>query len=145
MAPPEAARHWAALQQQIFEIDPLVCPTCHGAMRIVAFITRASVIDQILAHLRTHARRPRPRLPHEYAEPPAPLDDARTGGVGGGPNGASDRSPLASSRHGNRRSHGARGAGPSQSTHRRPSSGAHGGGELAVFSTNPDRNSYSDE
>lgn len=35
----EAARRWAALLQQIFEVDPLRCPTCHGAMRIVAFIT----------------------------------------------------------------------------------------------------------
>jgi hypothetical protein len=38
----------AALLQQIFEVDPLAGPTCHGAMRIVACITQASVIDQIL-------------------------------------------------------------------------------------------------
>jgi hypothetical protein len=47
----------AALLQQIFEVDPLRCPTCHGAMRIVAFITQTSVIDQILTHLRTRASR----------------------------------------------------------------------------------------
>jgi hypothetical protein len=47
----------AALLQQIFEVDPLACPCCHGAMRIVAFITQTSVIDQILTHLRTHASR----------------------------------------------------------------------------------------
>ena len=41
--------------QQIFEVDPLACPTCRGPMRIIAFITQASVIDQILAHLRTRA------------------------------------------------------------------------------------------
>ena len=35
--------------------DPFACPTCHGAMRLVAFITQASVIDQILAHFRTRA------------------------------------------------------------------------------------------
>ena len=28
------------------------CPTSHGVMRIVAFLTQASVIDQILAHVR---------------------------------------------------------------------------------------------
>ena len=55
LAPTEASRRWAALLQQIFEVDPLACPTCHGAMRIVAFITRRSVIDQILAHLRARA------------------------------------------------------------------------------------------
>ena len=47
----------AALLQQIFEVDPLACPSCHGAMRIVAFITQTSVIDQILTHLRTRASR----------------------------------------------------------------------------------------
>jgi len=45
----------AALLQQIFEVDPLACPTCRGPMRIIACITQASVIDQILAHLRTRA------------------------------------------------------------------------------------------
>ncbi len=55
LAPTEATRRWAALLQQIFEVDPLACPTCHGAMRIVAFITQTSVIDQILTHLRTRA------------------------------------------------------------------------------------------
>jgi hypothetical protein len=57
LAPTEAARRWAALLQQIFEVDPLACPTCHGPMRVVAFITQVSVIDRILAHLRTRAAR----------------------------------------------------------------------------------------
>jgi hypothetical protein len=57
LAPTEASRRWATLLQQIFEVDPLVCPTCHGPMRVVAFITQTSVIDQILAHLRTRAAR----------------------------------------------------------------------------------------
>ena len=39
LAPTEAARRWAALLPQICEVDPLAYPTCHGAMRIVAFIT----------------------------------------------------------------------------------------------------------
>ncbi len=48
-------RRWAALLQQIVEVAPLQCRTCHGTMRIVSFITQASVIDQILTHLRTRA------------------------------------------------------------------------------------------
>jgi hypothetical protein len=36
--------------------DPLVCPHCAGAMRIVAFITQSAAIDQILMHLRMHLR-----------------------------------------------------------------------------------------
>jgi hypothetical protein len=74
LAPTEASRRWAALLQQLFEIDPLACPTCHGAMRIVAFITPASVIDQILAHLRTRAAREAhagPRSPHRPGPPRA--------------------------------------------------------------------------
>ena len=55
LAPTEATRRWAALLQQIFEVDPLTCPTCRGPMRIIAFITQATVIDQLLAHLRTRA------------------------------------------------------------------------------------------
>ena len=55
LVPTAASRRWAALLQQIFEVDPLACPACHGVMRIVAFITHSSVIDQILTHLRTRA------------------------------------------------------------------------------------------
>jgi hypothetical protein len=55
LAPTEVARRWALLLQQIFEVDPLTCPTCRGAMRVVAFITQSSVIDQIRTHLRTRA------------------------------------------------------------------------------------------
>jgi len=55
LAPTEATRRWAALLRQIFEVDPLACPTCHGAMRIVACITQTSVIDRILTHLRDRA------------------------------------------------------------------------------------------
>jgi hypothetical protein len=55
LAPTEATRRWAALLRQIYEVDPLVCPRCAGAMRIVACITQAAVIDQILTHLRSRA------------------------------------------------------------------------------------------
>ena len=36
-------------------MDPLACPTCCEPMQIIAFITRTSVIEQILTHLRTRA------------------------------------------------------------------------------------------
>ncbi len=64
----EASRRWAALLQQIFEVDPLACPTCHGAMRIVAFITQLSVIYEILTHLRTRAS---PAAPGGAGSPPS--------------------------------------------------------------------------
>jgi len=47
-----AARHtWALLLARIYEVFPLVCPRCGGAMRIIAFITDASTIRNILVHL----------------------------------------------------------------------------------------------
>ena len=55
LGPTEATRRWAALLQQIFEVAPLACPTCQGAMRIIAGITQTAVIDRILTHLRTRA------------------------------------------------------------------------------------------
>ncbi|MBL0171627.1 MAG: hypothetical protein IPP90_13020 [Gemmatimonadaceae bacterium] len=57
LAPTEASRWWAALLHQIFEVDPLRCPGCHGTMRVLACVTKPSVIDQILTHLRTRATR----------------------------------------------------------------------------------------
>ncbi len=53
--PPVGEDATAALLQRSVEVDPLVCPSCHVAMRVVAFITQASVIDQILTYLRTRA------------------------------------------------------------------------------------------
>ena len=76
LAPSEATRRWAALLQQIFEVDPLACPTCHSAMRIVAFITQASVIDQILAHLRA---RPAPAAHTGARSPPSTRAPASRG------------------------------------------------------------------
>ena len=49
----EARRRWAELLRRIFEVDPLRCPRCGGAMRIITFLTEPAVIDRILTHLRT--------------------------------------------------------------------------------------------
>jgi len=72
LAPTEASRRWATLLQQIFEVDPLACPSGHGAMRIVAGITQTSVTDQILTHLRTrgaHEAHAGPRSPPSTRAP----------------------------------------------------------------------------
>jgi len=69
----------------------LACPTGRGAMRLVAFVTQVSVIDQILLHLRTRATReahagprsPRrsgpPRARARHAPPPTPRQSAAHG------------------------------------------------------------------
>ncbi len=42
---------WALLLARIYEVLPLLCPQCGGEMRIIAFITEAAVIREILGHL----------------------------------------------------------------------------------------------
>ena len=47
-----AARYaWALLLARIYEVFPLVCPRCGGEMRIIAFITDAAAVREILSHL----------------------------------------------------------------------------------------------
>ena len=48
----EVRRRWAELLRRIYEVDPLLCAACGGAMRILAFITEGAVINQILTQLR---------------------------------------------------------------------------------------------
>ena len=47
-----AARYaWALLLARIYEVFPLLCPKCGAEMRIIAFITEAPAVRQILAQL----------------------------------------------------------------------------------------------
>ena len=47
-----AARYaWALLLARIYEVFPLLCPKCGGEIRIIAFITEAPAVREILAYL----------------------------------------------------------------------------------------------
>jgi len=60
---------WARLIRMVWQQDPLLCPRCGGAMRIISFITDRTVIDTILRHIGfTHPATPPPR----YHPPPQP-------------------------------------------------------------------------
>jgi len=52
---PSAARsgrsRWAQLLARIYEVLPLLCPSCGGQMRILAFLTDPPVVRSILIHL----------------------------------------------------------------------------------------------
>jgi len=48
---PAKRRKWARLLQKIYEIDPLICPKCKGAMKIISFIDQPEVIKAILQHV----------------------------------------------------------------------------------------------
>ncbi|MEO1885298.1 MAG: transposase, partial [Methylococcales bacterium] len=42
---------WAMLLGKIFEINPLLCPSCGGEMKIIAFVTDTEPIRKILRHI----------------------------------------------------------------------------------------------
>ncbi|WP_236786530.1 transposase [Allochromatium tepidum] len=69
---------WAMLPARLFESLPLVCPCCGANMRIVAFITEAAPVKQILTHI---GEPPRPppispaRGPPAWDEAPEPAPD----------------------------------------------------------------------
>jgi ribosomal protein S27E len=67
-------RNWARLIQKIYEADPLVCPKCKGAMRIISSIEDPSVIRAILDHLGIRLVRSRP--PPKIHDPPVCIHKA---------------------------------------------------------------------
>ena len=56
------SKGWAEMIRKVFEVDPLLCPTCGGKMTIVSFIEDHKVIDKIICHLKLtfEAERPPP-------------------------------------------------------------------------------------
>jgi len=53
-------RSWAQLIKRVYDVDPLLCPSCGAEMRIIAFIIDHDVVDAILRHLaKAEARSPR--------------------------------------------------------------------------------------
>jgi len=69
----QCRQRWAALIKQVYETDPLVCPQCGGAMRIIAFIEKRQedVLRKILEHCGLWEES---RGPPETA-PPVPTGD----------------------------------------------------------------------
>jgi hypothetical protein len=77
--PPSPARsRWARLIRQVYEVDPLVCPRCRGAMKVIAFILDEDVVFRILDHLDLIEADPPPRPPPR-ADPEAALADLPSG------------------------------------------------------------------
>jgi hypothetical protein len=53
-------RSWAQLIKRVFEVDPLLCPSCGAEIKIIAFIIDHDVVDAILRHLaKAEAKSPR--------------------------------------------------------------------------------------
>ncbi|NBB95964.1 MAG: IS91 family transposase [Planctomycetes bacterium] len=66
-------RRWAMLIQQMYHVDPLLCPKCGGTMKIIAFIeaNQGNVIRKILQHcgLWDFCEKPAPRPPPKPQTP----------------------------------------------------------------------------
>jgi len=56
------SKGWAEMIRKVFEVDPLLCPSCGGQMSIISFIEDHKVIDKIIDHLKLTfmAERPPP-------------------------------------------------------------------------------------
>ena len=52
--------------RKVYEVDPLICPSCRGQMRIIAFIEDPKAIDKIIRHL---------KLSFQAEPPPPPQSD----------------------------------------------------------------------
>ena len=48
--PPQPSK-WAALLARIYEVFPLVCPSCQAPLSFIAFLTEPETIAQILSHI----------------------------------------------------------------------------------------------
>ena len=57
------SKGWAEMIRKVYEVDPLLCPSCGGEMRIIAFIENHPVIDKIIRH---------PKLTFQAERPPPP-------------------------------------------------------------------------
>mgnify|MGYP001823044201 FL=1 len=85
-------RRWAQLLVRVYEVHPLRCPSCHGQMRILSFLTDPAVVRPILRHLHipehpppvAPARAP-PQTELLALDPPSPWDQGGAAATGRDP------------------------------------------------------------
>jgi len=53
--------------RKVYEVDPMVCPRCGGAMRVIAFLTESAVVDRIIDRLKLTFIAERPP-PHSWSQ-----------------------------------------------------------------------------
>ena len=54
--------------RKVYEVDPLICPSCGGRMRIIPFIEGPKTIDRIIRHLELTSEIERPPPPHNVLQ-----------------------------------------------------------------------------
>ena len=55
-------RSWAQLVKRVYEVDPMVCPSCGSEMKVIACIAEHGVVDAIPRHMKRKKER-RERAP----------------------------------------------------------------------------------
>lgn len=63
---PKVSQNWAACIKQVYEVDPLICDKCGGAMKILAFLHQPKEIEKICENLGI----PRYRAPPPFKQQP---------------------------------------------------------------------------
>jgi len=56
-------RGWAEMIRKVYDADPLLCPKCHGEMKVISFLPDSSVVDRIANHLKLSFVADRPPPP----------------------------------------------------------------------------------
>ena len=62
------SKGWAEMIRKVYEVDPLLCPSCGGQTRIISFIEEPKVIDRIIRHLELTFDAERPPPPHHVQQ-----------------------------------------------------------------------------
>jgi hypothetical protein len=62
------SKDWAEMIRKVYEVDPLLCPSCGGKMSIIAFIEDHKVIDKIIDHLKLTFMAERPPPPQHFQQ-----------------------------------------------------------------------------
>jgi len=63
-----SSKGWAEMIRRVYEVDPLLCPSCGGRMRILSFIEEPKTIDRIIRHLELTFVAERPPPPHQVQQ-----------------------------------------------------------------------------
>ena len=59
------SKGWAEMIRRVYEVDPLLCPSCGCRMKVISFIEDPKAIDKIICHLKLYFQAERP--------PPSPV------------------------------------------------------------------------
>jgi len=62
------SRGWARMIRKVYEVNPLLCPSCGGKMLIISFIEEPITIDRIIRHLELTFEAERPPPPRHVQQ-----------------------------------------------------------------------------